>query len=199
MTTIFRKSLIAGAIAALISSPGWAAGTSAEAGAQGGASPAAETQAGTPAATNSLYSMTPQQLRRMDVVGAAGEEIGDVKQVVRGRDEEKIHVVINAGGFLGVGGKEIAVPLEDLTLVEDKLRLNATKEELQARPEYVEEQYVELQPSDQPISDFAAFEPTPGQEGQQQPQTSPMPGEQGGATTPGVQSAPMESPTQEQR
>lgn len=180
MNAKLRKSLVAGAIAALISAPGWAAGE-----ADSATGSQAQTTQG---ASSTLYSMTPQQLRRMEVVDATGEEIGNVRSVVQSSTEqEKIHVVISSGGFLGVGGKEVAVPLDEVTLMGDKLQLGSSKAELEAQPEYQSEQYVELQPADQPISDFAAFESEPGQSGQQQPGQSIEPGSSSpGTSSPGT-------------
>jgi len=176
MNAKIRKSLMAGLIATVFTSPVWAADAGSQSSPTGqpqsmersatGAAGSSASQSGAQDASNPLYSMTPQQLRRMDVVDATGEEIGSVQSVVRSRDEENIQLIVGAGGFLGVGGKEVAIPLNEVSLVGDKLHLSSSKAELEARPEYQKDQYVELQPADQPISDFAAFEPTPGQEGQ---------------------------------
>ena len=201
MNARFRKSLIAGAVAAMVGAPAWAAegdaqrspgttsGQSMEQGTTGsGAAGRSGPQSSTMDASNPLYSMTPQQLRRMDVVDATGEDIGRVQSVVRSRDQEDIQLVVSSGGFLGVGGREIAVPLNQATLIGDKLHLSASRAELESRPQYQSDQYVELQPADQPISDFAAFEPVPGQ-GTQQPGTgtttprSTTPGTSGSGTT----------------
>lgn len=170
MNAMFRKSLIAGAIAALSSSPTWAAGDTDKAyptpGAgtqtmEPGAAPGTSAATTGDKASNPLYSMTPQQLRKMDVVDATGKEIGDVHSVVHGRGDQDIQVIVSSGGMLGIGDKKVAVSLDELQLVDDKLHISATKDELEARGEYVAEQYVELQPADQPISEFSAFEPTP--------------------------------------
>jgi len=181
MNATFRKSLLAGAIAALVSSPTWAAGAADKeyeqtpsAGEQttqpdssrsmdsGAAPESSSPQAGAAASTtNPLYSMTPQQLSKMDVVDATGEDIGDVHKVVRGGEQDGIQVVISSGGVMGIGDKKVAVSLDDLQLIDDKLHLSSTKQELEAKPEYKADQYVELTPPDQPISEFAAFEPVP--------------------------------------
>jgi hypothetical protein len=176
MNAMFRKSLIAGAIAALASSPTWAADTDADKaptpsatdqtlpGSQSmepGAAPGTSAAQIGDATSNPLYSMTPQQLRKMDVVDATGKDIGGVHSVVHGRDKQDIQVIVSSGGRLGIGDKKVAVSLDELQLVDDKLHLSATKDELEARGEYVADQYVELEPKDQPISEFSAFESAP--------------------------------------
>jgi len=160
MKAAIRKSLIAGAITAMMSVPAWAGDMGDQSGARG-ATGSSGAYSSTQSASSSLYSLTPQELRRMDVVDASGEDIGNVSSVVRSRDQENIQLVISSG-FLG-SGKTVAVPLDEVSLMGDKIQLNASRADLEGRPEYQQEQFVELQPADQPISDFAAFEPLPGE------------------------------------
>lgn len=188
MSARIRKSMMAGAIAALISAPVWAQGEAGSPGATGSPGAGMSSQS----ASSPLYSMTPQQLRRMEVVDATGENIGSVRSVVRSRDQENIQLVVSSGGFLGVGGKETTIPLDQVNLAGDKIQLSSTKAELEGQPEYQPEQYVELEPADQPISDFAAFEPTPGQEEAQPGMDAGRTGEPGmGTTSPGEADRPM--------
>lgn len=111
--------------------------------------------------TSQLQSMTPSQLRGADVIGSNGEQIGTVKKVVQSRQDGNIHAVIASGGMLGVGDREISVPLDRLSYEDGKLRLSASADELKARPAFRNEQFVEVQPMDQPISEFSAFEAVP--------------------------------------
>jgi hypothetical protein len=113
-------------------------------------------------ADNPLYSRTVDELEGTDIVDASGDEIGEIDKVVLTQDRRTAHAVVSVGGFLGIGEHHIAVSLDELRpAADDKLQLNATKEELKARPKYQSEQYVELEGND-PISgsitDFAAFE-----------------------------------------
>lgn len=155
MSSIYRKSLLAGAIAALVAVP---MGAAADSYTEGQTKQQMRSQMG---ASGQVQTMTPSQLRGTEVVGINGEQIGSVKTVVRSRQDKNIHAVISAGGFLGVGDKEITVPLDRMRYEDGKLRLSATEDELKARPAYRSEQYVELQPRDQPISEFSAFETVP--------------------------------------
>lgn len=63
----------------------------------------------------------------MEVIGADGEEIGDVEELLF-RDGET-YAVIGSGGFLGLGEKEIALPLSDMRVSEDKLVMRAFTED----------------------------------------------------------------------
>ncbi len=164
-----RQTLIGAAVATLVAAPTWAAG---DASGSAGDVPQAESPApmetmpqaqpqvpGPISAGNPLYAHTPDELRRVEVIDPTGERVGRVKTVVLAPDRESAHAVISSGGFLGFGAKEVLVPLDDLNVTEEnKLQIGATREELQARDDYVPDQYVELHP-ERPISEFSAFEP----------------------------------------
>lgn len=114
-------------------------------------------------AEGSIMQLTPDQLKHMAVVDPAGKEVGKIEQIVRSRQDETIEAVISSGGVLGFGAKEIAVPIETLELAgNEQLQIQASDEELQARGDYVPEAFVQLEPSDRPISEFSAFEPVSG-------------------------------------
>ncbi len=162
MNAMFRKSLLAGAVAALAATPMLAGADAGKTSHEGGATGHPTSQYGAPtAASASVQGLTPSQLRGTEVIGPSGEEVGTVKAVVRSRDEKNIQAVISAGGMMGMGDRKVAVPLNSLRYDGDKLRISATEEQLKARPEYQSEKFVELEPSDQPISEFSAFETVP--------------------------------------
>lgn len=160
MNRMFRKSLLAGAIVALAGAPAWAGGDAGKTYDQSGSS-YQKMERSHMGASSRVQSMTPSQLRGTDVVGPTGEEIGTIKAVVRDRREGNIKAVISSGGVAGVGAKEVAVPLDSLRYQGGKLQTTVTEEQLHARPELRSEQYVELEPTDQPISEFSAFETAP--------------------------------------
>jgi sporulation protein YlmC with PRC-barrel domain len=168
---------MASAIAALLASPAWAAddrpggpstmprddtGRSMEDMPMGGESGRAGSDAAS--SRNPLYSRTPVELEQEEVVDITGTEIGTVKKVVTSHGRTSAHVVISSGGILGIGASKIAVPLDELQPLGDKLQLNDTKESLEARTEYTAEEYLELDP-DRPISEFSAFEPSADESG----------------------------------
>jgi len=83
-----------------------------------------------------------------DLKVAAGTEkgwdnIGDINEVVLGRDGAVKAVVLGVGGFLGMGEKNVAVPMSDISFIKNGdgaddyfLVVNATKEALNAAPAY---------------------------------------------------------------
>ena len=186
MTTTYRTSLLAGAIAALIASP---SGVSAQQGQApqadsghqgpptvGAPAPSANPMKSLPegavlpskSASGSndsvLSALTPQQLKHMEVDDASGAKIGKVDNVVRSREDGFIYAVVSSGGLLGIGANEVTVPVEMLEVQGNRLRIGPTKDELQRWPEYQEDRYAALQPTSKPISEFSAFEAIPPKE-----------------------------------
>jgi sporulation protein YlmC with PRC-barrel domain len=91
------------------------------------ASPAPDTVTGSTTPTSTLGSatrmLTVDALEDMDLVGADGQEIGEIEGVVENNSDKKQFVLIERGGFLGFGAKEIAVPLENVAVQGEKITL----------------------------------------------------------------------------
>jgi len=75
------------------------------------------------------------------VMNANNDSIGEVNDLITDRNGKIIAVLIGAGGFLGIGEKDIAIRLEDVKISRDenndlKLMANVSKEALAAAPDY---------------------------------------------------------------
>lgn len=73
------------------------------------------------------------------VYNAEGESIGSVEDVMLGAAATNAMAIIQVGGFLGMGGRLVAVPLAELLWNADRERImlpGATKDELRGRPEF---------------------------------------------------------------
>ncbi|WP_192177460.1 PRC-barrel domain-containing protein [Mesorhizobium amorphae] len=75
------------------------------------------------------------------VYGADDAKVGEIGDVVLGDDKKVDAVVVDVGGFLGMGEKEVAVGLEKLKFLSDKdgnryLYTNFTKAQLEAQTAY---------------------------------------------------------------
>lgn len=72
--------------------------------------------------------------------GANGERLGIVKDVMVGADGNPVAAVIEVGRFLGVGDKEVAVPMSVLRIERrddgQRIIINATSESLQQAPAF---------------------------------------------------------------
>jgi sporulation protein YlmC with PRC-barrel domain len=78
-----------------------------------------------------------------NVENSSGEELGHINDVIVSENGEVAGAVIGVGGFLGIGEKNVAVPFETISTAmkgddESVVVLNATKEELQAAPDYTD-------------------------------------------------------------
>jgi sporulation protein YlmC with PRC-barrel domain len=76
-----------------------------------------------------------------DVYDTQDNKIGDVNDILLDKDGRVSTVIIGVGGFLGVGEKDVAVPLTALKVAEKAgdryLVINATKEALEKAPGYI--------------------------------------------------------------
>jgi sporulation protein YlmC with PRC-barrel domain len=59
--------------------------------------------------------MLVSNLMGVDVVGAAGENIGNVDDVVADLDGRILGIVVGVGGFLGMGQKDVGIPVDALS------------------------------------------------------------------------------------
>jgi sporulation protein YlmC with PRC-barrel domain len=84
--------------------------------------------------------MTGQEIVGKTIYGANGEEIGDVDDVVLGpQGPQDIAVVVGVGGFLGIGERNIAIPLSEIQLgPEDRLTTTLTREQVENMQPYDE-------------------------------------------------------------
>lgn len=86
--------------------------------------------------------MLASKVRGMEVRNAAGEDLGDINDLVLDRSGKPIVAILGVGGFLGLGEKNVGVPFESLAFADANdgtkvARLDATKEALQAAPNFV--------------------------------------------------------------
>jgi hypothetical protein len=91
------------------------------------AAPAPGTTTGSTTATSPLGTatrmLTVDALGDMDLVGTDGKEIGAIEGVVENNADKKQFVLVERGGFLGFGAKEIAIPVENLAMQGEKVSL----------------------------------------------------------------------------
>ncbi len=86
--------------------------------------------------------LTADMLEGADVYGPDREDIGDVTNLVLSDSGEVKQVVLDVGGFLGLGEHRIAVDFEEIRVVRDpeygtvEVHVDATQEQLESRPEY---------------------------------------------------------------
>ena len=83
-----------------------------------------------------VENLTAQELRDKPVYDTKGEKIATVRDVT-GTPGQSRQAILQTGGVLGVGGREVALPLEKLSVGPDgELVLRMTRDELDLLPKY---------------------------------------------------------------
>jgi sporulation protein YlmC with PRC-barrel domain len=83
-------------------------------------------------------AMRVDEVEDITVVDAAGETIGEVDEVLATSDGRPVAVVVEAGGFLGIGEKDVIVDITRLTKSGDNVVLNMSKAEIEALPAWAD-------------------------------------------------------------
>jgi putative membrane protein len=94
------------------------------------------------AAPQPQQAISMEKLLGSPVVNTKGDKVGKIEDVVLDQTG-KYFAVLSVGGFLGIGDKDVAVPLNDLQLGEDEAYLMSatTEDQLKQMPEYDADQY----------------------------------------------------------
>ncbi|MBM9596096.1 PRC-barrel domain-containing protein [Roseitranquillus sediminis] len=75
-------------------------------------------------------------LDEADVVTQDGENLGEVENVLIDAGGTPVAIVVEAGGFLGIGDSDRVIPLDRLTWDNGNYMVNITREEVEALPEW---------------------------------------------------------------
>ncbi|MVA96667.1 PRC-barrel domain containing protein [Nitratireductor sp. CAU 1489] len=89
-----------------------------------------------------------EELIGTTVYGVDDENIGEIGDVVLSQDGDVDAIIVDVGGFLGIGEKEVAIGMDNLEFMTDGngnryLYTAFTQEELEAQPAYEEASYAE--------------------------------------------------------
>ncbi|PCK81422.1 PRC-barrel domain-containing protein [Rhizobium sophoriradicis] len=94
-----------------------------------------------------LTKQAPDQISANTYIGqsvynANNESIGSVNDLIMKKDGGIVAAIVGVGGFLGIGEKDVAVPIETITIAQNtqdgsvKLTTSETAESLKAAPEF---------------------------------------------------------------
>jgi hypothetical protein len=91
-------------------------------------------------ATSPLAELPASELLGREVVNEEGETVAEIVDMVKRPDGDEVFALLSVGGFLGIGEKEVAMPIERLDVgADDQIVLsNATEEELENMPDWQE-------------------------------------------------------------
>lgn len=89
-----------------------------------------------------IEQLTAEDLEGSYVYGANDETVGEIDSLLLGDDGQIDRVVINVGGFLGLGEKPVAVTFDELQVLKNvegddvRIYIDSTEERLESQPEY---------------------------------------------------------------
>lgn len=91
---------------------------------------------GVGATGSTLGAFTAEELIDSTVIGVDGEQIAEVSDLVLGANNEVTDVLVNVGGFLGIGQKVVALDVNSLQVTQDEsgdtmIVTNLTEEQLE--------------------------------------------------------------------
>ncbi len=104
--------------------------------------PAVEREGYAEADMGVVRQMTSEDLEGTLVYGANDESVGEIDALILGDDGSVERVVINVGGFLGIGEKPVAVTFDELQILQEqdgddlRIYIDSTQERLEAQPEF---------------------------------------------------------------
>jgi len=78
-----------------------------------------------------------RQILGQSVYNDKNERVGQVEDIIIAPDKAVSYAIVGAGGFLGLGKHDVAIPVNQFKVKDGKLVLaGATKETLKAMPEF---------------------------------------------------------------
>lgn len=81
------------------------------------------------------------QFMGQTVYSTANESVGEINDIVLNKDLNTVTAVIGVGGFLGIGEKDVAIPIDQIKVAKDdnnamRLTIGMTKADLEAAPAF---------------------------------------------------------------
>ena len=90
-----------------------------------------------------------QEVIGKDVVNVMDEEVGTIADLVMDQEQKLVGVVLSVGGFLGLGAKSVAIPVDEIEFPTPdqpaRLRVAVTEEQLKNAPDFTTRETVEAQ------------------------------------------------------
>jgi ribosomal 30S subunit maturation factor RimM len=131
-----------------------------------------------------LQQVSADELIGTDVYSAQDENIGSIGDVLLTQDGAVDAIVVDVGGFLGMGAHEVALGMEDIDLMtDDQGNLYAytpyTQEQLEGSPEYDQATWTEQRDDQRMTGDMAAQMQPAEQQAQQDQDQQMAQGQQG--------------------
>ena len=104
------------------------------------AMPAAPVTVGN-AEVNPATAVLASQFMGQSVYTAIDENVGEINDLIMNKELDNIVAIVGVGGFLGIGERDVAIPIDDIKVVKDannvmRLTISTTKQQLEALPAF---------------------------------------------------------------
>ena len=92
-------------------------------------------------AVNPATAVLASRFMGQRVYSGGDENVGEINDLVMNAELDTVVAIIGVGGFLGIGEKDVAIPIDDITVTKDannnmRLTIAASKEQLDAAPAF---------------------------------------------------------------
>jgi sporulation protein YlmC with PRC-barrel domain len=90
---------------------------------------------------NPSTAILASQFMGQSVYTAIDENVGEINDLIMNKELDNIVAIVGVGGFLGIGERDVAIPIDDIKVVKDannvmRLTISTTKEQLEALPAF---------------------------------------------------------------
>jgi hypothetical protein len=82
------------------------------------------------------YNLTVDQIEDMDLYGPGGDQIGEVEEVLVDASGEVVGLAVETESFLGIGGEDVILGLDQVELAGDRFVTSLTEDQLEATPRW---------------------------------------------------------------
>lgn len=105
-------------------------------------------------ATAPGLNISAKDLSGMDIYGTDGKKIGDVKKVLGDNSNSIKAVTMDVGGFLGIGAREVVLPIDKVQkgTEKDRLQVSMSKDDIQNLKQWENPDRKNVPPSSAPGS-----------------------------------------------
>lgn len=80
------------------------------------------------------FNLSVDRIEDMDLYAPAGEEIGEIEDVLVDAAGKPVAVTADVGGFLGIGDRTVVIGLDQVRLDGERLTTGMTKQQIEALP-----------------------------------------------------------------
>ncbi len=83
-----------------------------------------------------MFGKSVEQIEDMDVIGADGETIGEVEEVLATPDGEISAISVEVGGYFGIGEREVIFGMDEVEFKDNKISTSLSKDEIEKLPDW---------------------------------------------------------------